>query len=52
MVPLRGILADPTPTMLRRTPEFRIAVIGGIMIAGILLLSGRLWYVQVAHGDE
>jgi len=38
--------------MLRRTPEFRIAVIGGVMLACILLLSGRLWYVQVARGDE
>ena len=38
--------------MLRRTPEFRIAVLGAIMLSAILLLTGRLWYVQVARGDE
>ncbi len=38
--------------MLRRSPEFRITVLGSIMLAGILLLSGRLWYVQVARGGE
>ena len=38
--------------LVRRTPEFRIAVIGSLMLAGILLLIGRLWYVQVARGDE
>jgi penicillin-binding protein 2 len=38
--------------MLRRTPEFRIIVLGSIMLAGILLLTGRLWYVQVARGNQ
>ncbi len=38
--------------LVRRTPEFRIAVIGSIMLACVLLLIGRLWYVQVARGDE
>ena len=38
--------------LYRRTPEFRIAVIGSVMLACILLLIGRLWYVQVARGDE
>jgi penicillin-binding protein 2 len=38
--------------MLRRSPEFRITVLGAIMLGGALLLAGRLWYVQVARGDE
>jgi penicillin-binding protein 2 len=38
--------------LLRRSPEFRIAVLGSIMLVGVLLLIGRLWYVQVARGDE
>jgi penicillin-binding protein 2 len=38
--------------MLRRAPEFRIAVLGVIMLALVGVLAGRLWYVQVARGDE
>jgi len=38
--------------MLRRAPEFRIAVLAVLMLAAVLLLTGRLWYVQVARGEE
>jgi len=38
--------------MIRRTHEFRVAVLGGMALAVFLLLLGRLWYVQVARGSE
>ena len=38
--------------MLRRAPEFRIAVLAVLMLSAVLLLTGRLWYVQVARGEE
>jgi penicillin-binding protein 2 len=38
--------------MLRRSPEFRLAVLGAIMLGGVLILASRLWYVQVARGEE
>ena len=38
--------------MIRRSHEFRIAVLAGLALAAFLLLIGRLWYVQVARGSE
>jgi penicillin-binding protein 2 len=38
--------------MIRRTHEFRIAVLGAVALAVLLMLLGRLWYVQVARGSE
>ena len=38
--------------MTRRSHEFRIAVLASIVLAGFLLLVGKLWYVQVARGEE
>jgi penicillin-binding protein 2 len=38
--------------MIRRSNEFRIAVLGGVAAAIFLLLLGRLWYVQVARGSD
>lgn len=38
--------------MIRRSHEFRVAVLGGIALAVFLLLAARLWYVQVARGSE
>lgn len=38
--------------LLRRSPEFRFAVIGLLMLACFALLVGKLWYVQVARGAE
>jgi len=38
--------------MIRRSNEFRIAVLGLIALSAFLLLFGRLWYVQVARGAE
>ena len=38
--------------MIRRTPEFRFAVLAIIALAGFILLGARLWYVQVARGEE
>lgn len=38
--------------MIRRSNEFRIAVLGIIALSAFLLLFGRLWYVQVARGAE
>jgi len=49
-------LAVPTRTApthpLRRLPEFRLAVIGLLMLACFGLLAAQLWYVQVARGAE
>ncbi len=47
-VPNRSASTQP----LRRSPEFRLAVIGLIMLACFGLLAGQLWYVQVARGAE
>ena len=38
--------------LLRRSPGFRLAVIGLLMLACFGLLIGKLWYVQVARGAE
>jgi penicillin-binding protein 2 len=38
--------------MIRRSHEFRIAVLATIAAACFLMLIGRLWYVQVARGSE
>jgi len=38
--------------MIRRTHEFRVAVLGGIALVIFFLLLGRLWYLQVARGSE
>jgi penicillin-binding protein 2 len=38
--------------MIRRTHEFRIAVLGAVALSVFLMLLGRLWYVQVARGSE
>ena len=38
--------------MIRRSHEFRIAILAAIAGACFLLLIGRLWYVQVARGTE
>jgi len=38
--------------MIRRSHEFRIAVLGSVALAVFLMLLGRLWYVQVARGSE
>lgn len=38
--------------MIRRSHEFRIAVLGSVALALFLMLLGRLWYVQVARGSE
>lgn len=38
--------------MIRRSHQFRIAVLAIIALAGFCLLIGRLWYVQVARGAE
>lgn len=38
--------------MIRRSPEFRIAVLAAIALAGFGLLGARLWYIQVARGAE
>lgn len=38
--------------MTRRSHEFRIAVLASLVLAGFLLLAGKLWYVQVARGEE
>jgi len=57
-IPSAGYVQLTSPTrklpasMLRRAPEFRIAVLGVIMLALVGVLAGRLWYVQVARGDE
>ncbi|MEX1010021.1 MAG: penicillin-binding protein 2 [Chthoniobacterales bacterium] len=38
--------------MTRRSHEFRLAVLASIVLAAFLLLIGKLWYVQVARGEE
>ncbi len=38
--------------MIRRSNEFRVGVLASVMLAGFLLLVGKLWYVQVARGEE
>ena len=38
--------------MIRRSNEFRVGVLASAMLAGFLLLVGKLWYVQVARGEE
>lgn len=38
--------------MIRRSHEFRVAVLAAVSLAVFLLLLGRLWYVQVARGSE
>ena len=38
--------------MNRRSDEFRIAVLASLVLAAMLLLAGKLWYVQVARGEE
>ncbi|MFZ9932768.1 MAG: penicillin-binding protein 2 [Chthoniobacterales bacterium] len=38
--------------MIRRSHEFRIAVLAAMALAVFLMLLGRLWYVQVARGSE
>ncbi|MBJ7257984.1 MAG: penicillin-binding protein 2 [Chthoniobacterales bacterium] len=38
--------------MIRRSQEFRIAVLGALALGIFLMLIGRLWYVQVARGAE
>jgi penicillin-binding protein 2 len=38
--------------LLRRSPEFRLSLLGLIMVALIGVLVSRLWYVQVARGEE
>ena len=37
--------------MIQRSDEFRITVIASIVLAAMLLLTGKLWYVQVARGE-
>jgi penicillin-binding protein 2 len=50
------IISVPSPSassgLLRRSPGFRLAVIGLLMLACFGLLIGKLWYVQVARGAE
>ena len=38
--------------MIRRSHEFRLGVIAAVIAACFALLVGRLWYVQVARGEE
>jgi len=38
--------------MIRRSHEFRVAVLASVALAVFLMLLGRLWYVQVARGSE
>ncbi|MGA0848574.1 MAG: penicillin-binding transpeptidase domain-containing protein, partial [Chthoniobacterales bacterium] len=38
--------------MIRRSNEFRIAVLASVALAAFLLLIGKLWYVQVARGEQ
>jgi penicillin-binding protein 2 len=38
--------------MIRRSNEFRIAVLASVVLAAFLLLAGKLWYVQVARGEQ
>ena len=38
--------------MIQRSDKFRIAVLASIVLAAMLLLTGKLWYVQVARGEE
>jgi len=38
--------------MIRRSNEFRLAVVAAVFAACFLLLAGRLWHVQVARGGE
>lgn len=38
--------------MIRRSNEFRIAVLAILMVGAFAALAGRLWYVQVARGEE
>lgn len=38
--------------MIHRSNEFRVGVLASVMLAGFLLLVGKLWYVQVARGEE
>ena len=38
--------------MIKRSDEFRITVLASIVLAAMLLLTGKLWYVQVASGEE
>ena len=38
--------------MIRRSNEFRVGVLASAMLAGFLLLVGKLWYVQVARCEE
>ncbi|MGA0849001.1 MAG: penicillin-binding protein 2 [Chthoniobacterales bacterium] len=45
-------MRSASTSLLRRSPEFRLAVIGLLMLACFGLLVGKLWYVQVARGAE
>ncbi len=38
--------------MIRRSHEFRIGVIAAVVVVCFGLLAARLWYVQVARGEE
>ena len=38
--------------MIRRSNEFRVGVLASVMLSGFMLLVGKLWYVQVARGEE
>jgi penicillin-binding protein 2 len=38
--------------MMRRTHQFRIAVLAALTVMAFTLLVSRLWYVQVARGEE
>jgi len=38
--------------MIRRSHQFRIAVLATVTLAAFALLVSRLWYVQVARGEE
>jgi penicillin-binding protein 2 len=38
--------------MIRRSNEFRIAVVAAVFAACFILLAGRLWQVQVSRGEE
>jgi len=38
--------------MIRRTHQFRIAVLALLVVTCFALLGSRLWYVQVARGEE
>lgn len=38
--------------MIRRSNEFRVAVLGALALTIFLMLLTRLWYVQVARGSE